>query len=78
MLGRLRMSTEQACDEYIELAKKVFGRWKRVIGDGASKATKLEETVKHVVGRYGGNNNPEELIHVPIWFARRKHTPQQA
>ena len=62
MLGRLRMSTEQARDEYIELAKKMFGRRKRVIGDGAFKATKLEEAVKDVVRRYGGNNNPKELM----------------
>ena len=60
MLGRLRMTTEQARDEYIELAKNVFGRRKRVIGDGAFKATKLKEAVKDVVRRYGGNSSPEE------------------
>lgn len=31
-----------------------------MIGDGASKATELEKAVKEVVGRCGGNSNPEE------------------
>ena len=60
MLGRLRMSTKQARDEYIELAKKVFGKKKAVIGDGAFKATKLEKVVKDVVRRYGGDSSLEE------------------
>ena len=62
MLGRLRMSTKQARDEYIELAKKVFGKKKAVIGDGAFKATKLEKVVKDVVRRYGGDSSPEEQM----------------
>ena len=60
MLGRLRMSTEQARDEYIELAKKVFGRRKGVTGGGAFKATELEKVVKDIVRRYGGDSSSEE------------------
>ena len=54
------MSTEQARDEYIELAKNVFGRKKGVTGEGAFKATKLEKVVKDIVRRYGGDSSPEE------------------
>jgi hypothetical protein len=63
MLGRLRMSTDQARDEYIKLGKRVFKKTKSFsfTKDGIFKASQLEEAIKEVVGKYGVGN-PEELM----------------
>ena len=56
------MSTKQIRHEYIKLGEKVFSDTKWVTRDGAFKATGIEKAVKEVVRRYGGPNNPEELM----------------
>lgn len=48
MLGRLRMSVDDALRKYAELAKDVFSE-KQLLGDGRFKASKLEEVIKKVV-----------------------------
>lgn len=64
MLGRLKMSVEQAIDEYRDLAKGVFSSRKSGIKEGIYYATKLEKAIQDVVERYGtpkldtGNADP--------------------
>lgn len=48
MLGRLRMSVEDALHKYAELSKEVFSESKR-FGDGKFKASKLEAAMKTVI-----------------------------
>lgn len=54
MLGRLRMSVDDAIRAYAKLSKKVFSEVKWV-GDGKYKATRLEAAVKEIVKEYTGN-----------------------
>jgi hypothetical protein len=49
MLGRLRMSVDNAIDRYDSLAKRVFSEGKKIIGDGKFKASVLEDVVKKIV-----------------------------
>lgn len=51
MLGRLRMSVDDAIRAYTALAKKVFSKVK-MFGDGKYKATNLEAAVREIVGKY--------------------------
>jgi len=64
LLGRLRLTTEQALAEYADLAGDVFGvrksRW--VPHDGCFSATRLTAAIKHVVQKYGADGNPDELM----------------
>jgi phage-related protein len=62
MLGRLRMSTDQVRDEYINLGKKVFKKTKSFTKDGNFKASALEKAIKEVVRKYGMGGNSEELL----------------
>jgi hypothetical protein len=54
------MSTEEAIDEYVDLAEYVFKETKLKIQDGLFKATRLEEAIQKIVSKYGGHSNPEE------------------
>ncbi|OJJ40801.1 hypothetical protein ASPWEDRAFT_64169 [Aspergillus wentii DTO 134E9] len=54
MLGRLKLSIEEAIDEFRSLAKDVFGERKPIGSDGRFKATNLENAIRSLVGRYGG------------------------
>jgi hypothetical protein len=62
MLGRLRMSTDEARDEYIKLGKNVFSKTKIFTKDGTFKASELEKAIKGVVEKYGVRGNSEELM----------------
>lgn len=53
MLGRLKMSTDQAMAEYENFAKDVFGKPKRHFSEGRYSATTLEKMIKSTVGRSG-------------------------
>lgn len=48
MLGRLRMSVDDALHKYAELSKDVFSDV-QFLGDGAFKASKLEAAIKKVI-----------------------------
>ncbi|KAF8251751.1 FabD/lysophospholipase-like protein, partial [Wilcoxina mikolae CBS 423.85] len=60
MLGRLRMSTEEAITAYADLAKYIFKDKKFKMQDGLFKATRLEEAIQKIVKNYGEHGNPEE------------------
>jgi hypothetical protein len=49
MLGRLRMSIDDAIKYYDSLTKRVFSEGKKTMGDGKFKATALEDVIKEIV-----------------------------
>ncbi|KAG8685911.1 hypothetical protein FRC08_012845 [Ceratobasidium sp. 394] len=53
MLGRLRMSVEQAITAYVQLARDIFSETKLLWKEGTYKASNLESAIKIIVGRYG-------------------------
>ncbi|KAJ7857870.1 acyl transferase/acyl hydrolase/lysophospholipase [Mycena leptocephala] len=60
MLGRLRMSIKDAVKAYGELSKEVFLDVKSQGSDGRFKASKLEKTIKGIVGTHSASQDPEE------------------
>ena len=60
MLGRLRMSVEEAIDCYDNLAEKVFSELKRG-GDGKYKARSLEKVIKAIVKERTGDSEAQVL-----------------
>ena len=62
MLGRLRMSVDQAIEEYRVLSKEVFGEKKPFYSDGQLKATNLERAIQSVVQRYEGQADPNAKL----------------
>lgn len=56
MLGRLRMSVEEARECYASLAKEVFSEVKRW-GDGKFKASRLEAVLKSIIKRKTGDED---------------------
>ncbi|KAG8735777.1 hypothetical protein FRC10_010160 [Ceratobasidium sp. 414] len=53
MLGRLRMSVEQAIGAYNKLARGIFSETKWWWKEGRYKATNLEQSIMPIVGEYG-------------------------
>ncbi|KAF1988581.1 FabD/lysophospholipase-like protein [Aulographum hederae CBS 113979] len=64
MFGRLRMSVQEAKDQYFEISEKVFGRPKRNFGKGRDQfsATELELILKKTVAEYSGRTTPIRLF----------------
>ncbi|KAJ7703354.1 acyl transferase/acyl hydrolase/lysophospholipase [Mycena olivaceomarginata] len=60
MLGRLRMSVEDAIKVYGELSKEVFSHVKSPGSAGRFKASKLEKAIKQIVRGRSASQNPEE------------------
>ncbi|EIM79527.1 FabD/lysophospholipase-like protein [Stereum hirsutum FP-91666 SS1] len=57
MLGRLRMSVDDAIQAYAKLSKKVFSQTKNGLApDGRYKASNLEDAVKTIVKEYGDDS----------------------
>jgi hypothetical protein len=56
------MSTDDALDEYTELAGYVFGERKFRFQDGLFKAARLEEAIKRIVEKYGGDGDTEDML----------------
>jgi hypothetical protein len=54
MIGRLRMTTEEALEQYNLLTGRVFSskNRKRLLQDGMFKATTLEDEIKKVVEKH--------------------------
>lgn len=56
MLGRLRMSVDDAIQAYAKLSKKVFSQTKRGLApDGRYKASNLEDAVKTILKEFGAD-----------------------
>lgn len=56
MLGRLRMSMDDAIQAYAKLSKKVFSQTKNGLApDGRYKASNLEDAVKTILQEYGAD-----------------------
>lgn len=51
MLGRLRMSVDEAIHEYGDLSSRIFGSKKWFFSEGKFKASLLEETLKDVIAK---------------------------
>ncbi|KAJ7798552.1 hypothetical protein B0H14DRAFT_32821 [Mycena olivaceomarginata] len=62
MLGRLRMSVEDATKAYGQLSKEVFSDVKFHGSDGRFKASKLEKAIKQIVETYSASRNPEDSL----------------
>ncbi|KAJ7869067.1 FabD/lysophospholipase-like protein [Mycena leptocephala] len=62
MLGRLRMSVEDAKKAYGKLSKEVFSDMKSPGSDGRFKASKLEKAIKQIVGAHSASQDPEERM----------------
>jgi hypothetical protein len=56
MLGRLRMATDEAMDWFQEITTLVFSR-KKFWGDGAFKATNLEQVIGRMAAKHAGSVN---------------------
>jgi hypothetical protein len=81
MLGRLRMSTEEAIAAYAEMAGYVFKEKKMRRKDGLFKATRLEESIKSVLlaekaitARFGRQHG--QLRRPPHFLSRPKSAPK--
>lgn len=61
MLGRLRMTVEDAIEAYQQLAGKVFSDVKRTTSDGKFKATELEKAFKGIVKSRTGDEGTRLL-----------------
>lgn len=66
MLGRLRMSTEQALEHYNTISQRIFGpdnRKRHLWNDGMFKATTLEVEMKKVIkGAKEGYSGEEKML----------------
>jgi hypothetical protein len=62
MLGRLRMSVDDAIAAYAKLAKEVFSDVKPKGHEGRFKASKLEDAIKQIVGAHSASKDPEERM----------------
>lgn len=60
MLGRLRMTVDDAIAQYGRLSGRVFGQKKFLLSDGKYKASTLEEVLKTIIAE--NVYNPEERM----------------
>jgi hypothetical protein len=65
MLGRLRLTIDEAIDQYGQFARYVFSEKKWKGKDGTFKASKLEEIVKKIVKTYGVEGSVDERMMDP-------------
>lgn len=64
MLGRLKMTNQEALEQYNSFAEEVFSskNKKSFLQDGAFKASTLETLMKKVVAKYSQPSNPNALM----------------
>ena len=62
MLGRLRMTVDDAIKAYQQLAEKVFSDVKWTTSDGKFKATELEKAIKEIVKSNTENEDSETRL----------------
>ncbi|KAJ7690552.1 FabD/lysophospholipase-like protein [Mycena rosella] len=65
MLGRLRMTVDEAISAYNKLAQDVFKNTKRLDQDGTFKASRLEAAIKKIVQDYTTTKNMNEPMEDP-------------
>jgi hypothetical protein len=65
MLGRLRLTVDEAIEQYGEFARHVFSEKKRKGKDGTFKASKLEQAIKKIVESYGVDGSANERMMDP-------------
>lgn len=65
MLGRFRMTTDEALQEYTKLAGLVFSQTKTFGSNGRFKASNLEKAIKSIVETRGSSKDPDERIIPP-------------
>ncbi|KAJ7464155.1 FabD/lysophospholipase-like protein [Mycena latifolia] len=66
MLGRLRMSVEEAIQAYDTLAQAVFSETKRFGQDGKFKASLLEGAIQKIVKEKSASQDPYETMKDPL------------
>jgi hypothetical protein len=57
MLGRLRMSTNECIDAYIQMSKRVFGQPQGFTSREKFNPQDLEQAIKDIVKRKTGDEN---------------------
>jgi hypothetical protein len=62
MLGRLRLTIDEAIEQYGQFARYAFSDKKWKGQDGTFKATKLEEIIKKIVKTYGVRGSADERM----------------
>lgn len=64
MVGRLRMNTKEALEQYNTIAGKIFSKKnkKRKYQDGAFKASTLEAEMKRVVAAHSDGNDSLRML----------------
>lgn len=65
MLGRLRLTIDDAIEQYGQFARYVFSDKKWKGQDGTFKATKLEEIIKKIVKTCGIEGSADERMMDP-------------
>jgi len=65
MLGRLRLTIDEAMDQYGRFAQYVFSEKKWKGQDGTFKASKLEEIIKRIIKDYGVEKSADERMMDP-------------
>jgi hypothetical protein len=65
MLGRLRLTIDEAIHQYSQLAKHVFSETKWWGQDGKFKESRLEQVIKEIVKSYGVEQSPDERLMDP-------------
>jgi 16S rRNA A1518/A1519 N6-dimethyltransferase RsmA/KsgA/DIM1 with predicted DNA glycosylase/AP lyase activity len=69
MLGRLRLTVDDAIDQYGQLARQVFSKRKKKLRasdkDLMFKANELEEAIKKIVKSYGLEGSADEQMMDP-------------
>ncbi|KAJ7438759.1 FabD/lysophospholipase-like protein [Mycena latifolia] len=66
MLGRLRMSVEDAIQAYDTLAQEVFSETKHFGQDGKFKASQLEAAIQKIVKENSASQDPKEPMKDPL------------
>ncbi|RAL09778.1 FabD/lysophospholipase-like protein [Aspergillus homomorphus CBS 101889] len=66
LLGRLRLSVDEAITEYRQLVQRVFSRRKHRGGNGQYSARKMEAAIREIVARYPHARDPETKLLVEI------------
>lgn len=62
MLGRLRMSTAEALELYIQIAERVFGLPSKEYQEGTFDGTTLENMLKEMIAARSPSGDPDERM----------------
>lgn len=65
MLGRFRMTMDEALQEYNKLASKMFSETKWGFQKSRFKAKNLEDAIKSIIQTKGTSGDPDERMFSP-------------